>query len=100
VQVDLWELIAEELKTITGALAVSVSTYDPTDGELEVRYIAVQGQILSQASKLLGHKLVGMRMPVPPEMLRRMLSEVVPDAQADPRHFRVIDEGGRLAPRL
>ncbi len=74
---ELFELIAEELKSLTGALATSISTYDAKSQELTVEYIAVRSPILSRVNKLLGRNIIGMQIPVNPEMLKRMLTEVI-----------------------
>jgi PAS domain S-box-containing protein len=74
---ELFELIAEEIKSLTGALATSVSTYDAQSQELTVEYIAVRSPILSRANKLLGRNMIGMHMPVSPELSKRMLTEVI-----------------------
>jgi PAS domain S-box-containing protein len=72
-----FELIAEEIKSLTSALATSVSTYDAKSQNLTVEYIALRSPILSRANKLLGRNMVGMQIPVGPELLKRMLAEVV-----------------------
>ncbi len=76
-ETDLLKLIAEEIKSITGALATGISTYDAAARALTIRHIAVSGQVLAGVDKLLGGNIIGMRMPVSPDMLRHMLTEVV-----------------------
>jgi PAS domain S-box-containing protein len=73
---DLWELIAESLKSITAALAVAVFAYEPETQELVAKHIAASGRFLSAMNKHLGRNVVGFRVPVSPEMKRRMLAEV------------------------
>jgi PAS domain S-box-containing protein len=74
---NLLELIADGLKSITAALGVVVSTYDNESCELTLEYIAAQSQVLSQVNKLLGRNIVGLRVPVGPEMKQRMLTEII-----------------------
>jgi two-component system sensor histidine kinase UhpB len=74
---DIFALIAEKLRAITGALAVAISTYDAQSEELTVRHLAIRGRILSRLNKLLGRNAIGMRIPVSPEMLKRILVEQV-----------------------
>jgi two-component system NtrC family sensor kinase len=73
---DLWELIAESLKPITGALATLVTAYDPATRELVVKYIAASDWFVSMLNRHLGQSVVGFRVPVSPEMHRRMLAKV------------------------
>jgi PAS domain S-box-containing protein len=77
---DIFELTAERLKSITGALAVAISTYDARSGELTVRHLATRGQVLSRLNKLLGRNAIGMRFPVSAETLKRILTEEVTTA--------------------
>ncbi len=74
---DLFELMAEELRLITGALAVGMSTYDPETKDLTVRYVAIPGEVLSGISKLLGKNPIGIKFPVSSELYTKMISEVV-----------------------
>jgi PAS domain S-box-containing protein len=74
---DLFELIAQNLQYLTGAIAVGLSTYDPQAQALITRHVSVSGSILSRLNALLGHNVIGMRSPVSPDSLRRMLTEVV-----------------------
>ena len=46
-ETDFFRLIAETLKSITGALATSITTYDARAQELAVRHIVVDGPILT-----------------------------------------------------
>jgi PAS domain S-box-containing protein len=72
-ETDLAGLIAEKLRSITGAVAVSLSTYEARDHTTTVRHLAVSGQILSTANRLLGGNFVGLSIPVSPELLNQML---------------------------
>jgi signal transduction histidine kinase len=74
---DLLELIAEKCKSISGALAVVIATYDASSSALTARYIASNSQILAQVNKLLGRNIVGLRSPVSPELYQEMVAEIV-----------------------
>lgn len=74
---DVFAIIADELKKITGALATAVSIYTPGTQELVVKHIAVKGRLLKQVNRFLGRNLVGMKMNIPPQIRNQMLSQVV-----------------------
>lgn len=76
-ETDLFALAAEKLRRITNALAVGVTSYDPLTMELVTRYVAIDNPLLAKVNKLLGHSILKMRVPVSPDLLKRMLSEVV-----------------------
>jgi two-component system cell cycle sensor histidine kinase/response regulator CckA len=78
---QLFELIAEELRSLTGALVTSISSYNATSQTLTVEYVALSSPILSRVNQLLGRNIIGLQMPVSPDMLKRLLSEVVGTAQ-------------------
>ena len=69
--------ITDKLKEITGARVISISTYDPRKKELTVRYVSIRSEALEKVDSLLGHKMLGMKIPVSAEMHDRMMSEVV-----------------------
>jgi PAS domain S-box-containing protein len=75
--IDLFEQITQNLRYVTGAIAVGLATYDPQAEALVVRHVSVSGSILSRLNELLGHNVIGMHTPVSPDWLRRMLTEVV-----------------------
>ncbi len=77
---ECFHLIADKLKAITGTLAVSVSTYDALEQQLEVEHVAAEGWLVSRVNKLLERRIVGWRMPVSEETRARMLDEVVTTA--------------------
>ena len=75
--VDLFKLVAEKLKQITGALTTAVTAYDPQNKELTIKHLAVRKQSLIKIDKLLKRKLIGMRFPVSPAMFKWMSTKVV-----------------------
>ena len=72
---DLPKLVADKLHSITGALAVGLSTYEAQDRVLTTRYLSVSGQLLTAANRILGRSFIGLTSPVSPEALNRMLTE-------------------------
>ena len=72
-ETDIVRLIAEKLRDVTNALGVGITVYDPETRTLTTKHIAVSGQILSAANRLIGHNLVGMVNTVTPEMEKQML---------------------------
>jgi PAS domain S-box-containing protein len=78
---DLWTLIGDSLKSITGALATGVTAYDPATKELVLEYLAADDRFLSVLNRHLGRHAIGFRTPVSAEMHRRMLTEVSRVAQ-------------------
>jgi two-component system NtrC family sensor kinase len=75
--VDLFELIAQKLASITGAMAVTISTYDATDEALTLRHCIFPGSNLDLVNKLLGRNVIGLKMPVSPDMHDLMLAEII-----------------------
>jgi signal transduction histidine kinase len=73
-EVDLPKLIADRFRSLTGVRAVSISTFDPNNNELTIRYISVDGGLLSALNKLLGRNVIGMTNPVSLAVLQDMLT--------------------------
>ncbi len=76
-EADLAGLIAAKFAAITGALGVSVATYEREVSALVVRHVVVAGPILSKMNEMLGRNVIGLATPVTPDTYRRMLTEVV-----------------------
>jgi PAS domain S-box-containing protein len=76
-ETNLVALIAEKIHAATDALAVGISIYDPREQTLTLEYLAVSGTVLSAVSKILGRNVIGLKIPVSPDLLKRMLTEVV-----------------------
>ena len=77
---DLYRRIAEELRSLTGALAASFSTYDPDNRELVIKVVAAEGGLIARANEILGQRIIGHRSPVSERMYQRMIDEVVTTA--------------------
>ncbi|MFT3894754.1 MAG: ATP-binding protein [Anaerolineales bacterium] len=76
-ETDIIQLIAEKLRSITHAIGVGITLYEPARRILTIKHIAVSGQVLTIANQLVGFNLVGMETPVTPEMERHMISGTV-----------------------
>ncbi len=76
-ETDLVALIAERMRAATNALAVSVSIYSPREQSLALRYLAVPGAILSTLNRIWGRNIIGLKITVSPDLVKRMLTEVV-----------------------
>jgi two-component sensor histidine kinase/PAS domain-containing protein len=77
--VDILNLIAEGLRTLTGALVTSLCTYDSEARMLTVKHIACDNQALQVLSKRYPTLLAGHSIPVSPAFLGRMLSNTIHD---------------------
>jgi PAS domain S-box-containing protein len=74
---DLYILIADRLKAITGALAVSVSIYNDDERTLVVKRVAADGGVISRINDMLDREIVGFRTPVGEDTYARMATEIV-----------------------
>jgi PAS domain S-box-containing protein len=74
---DPFELIADSLKAATGAAAVGISSYDTQTQELTIRYLSASSQVLGKLDELLGRSVIGMRIPLIPDVHTQMLTEIV-----------------------
>jgi PAS domain S-box-containing protein len=72
-----FELIAESLKAVTGGMAVGISSYDTQTQELTIQFLSASNQILSELDELLGRSVIGMRIPLIPDVHTQMLTEIV-----------------------
>jgi two-component sensor histidine kinase len=75
--VDILEIIAEELKSLTGALMTGVALYDPEAKALVIKYIACSGPVLTGLNNFFGPRVIGTKLPVSPEQLDQMLNQVI-----------------------
>ena len=79
--VDILEIIAEELKSITGALLTGVSLYDPEERVLIIKHVICSGPVLNRLNSFFGPQLIGTKLPVSPEQLDQMLNQVIGEPQ-------------------
>lgn len=77
---DMFAPAANKLRQLSGAVAVSISTYDPASQDLLVRHVSIAEQQSSVVVRLLGRRLEGMRLKVSAEMRQHMLSDRIGDA--------------------
>lgn len=76
-QDDIFKLIAEELKAITGSLITGIAIYQPETQILVMKHVACSNRIMAQLVDLLGQTLIGLQISVSPDRLRRMSTEVI-----------------------
>ncbi|MBD3285099.1 PAS domain S-box protein, partial [candidate division WOR-3 bacterium] len=74
---DIFPIIGNALKEITGAMAVAVSIFDTETNNLITKHIAIKSGLLKQAAKLLGDIPLGMKMKIDQAMYDRMMETVV-----------------------
>ncbi|MBK9926991.1 MAG: PAS domain S-box protein [Anaerolineales bacterium] len=74
---DILKLITGKLLGITNALGVGITIYDSLTRTFTIKNVTVSGQVLSAANQLVGHNLLGMVIPVSPEVEARILTEKV-----------------------
>lgn len=76
-EADLLPILAEALRSISGAMATSISLYDAGARQLVVQAIVPGGKFLPRVAQIVGRDLVGLRVPVSAELYRQMLTEVI-----------------------
>ncbi len=76
-EADLLSLIAESLRGLTGAMAVSISLYDPDTQDLVLTTVVPTRPYLTRLASLLRHKPLGMRFRVSRELYQEMLDTVL-----------------------
>lgn len=81
---DIHKIIAEELKAITGALMTGVSLYDPEERVLVIKHVACSCSVLTGLNTFFGPQVIGTKLPVSPEQLEQMLSQVIGEPQGLP----------------
>jgi len=72
---DVYKLVCEKLKSITGALFTGITSYDAQRQELKVEHISTDSKFLITANKILGRKVKELRIPLKPCDIEQMLSE-------------------------
>ncbi|MEJ2210542.1 MAG: PAS domain S-box protein [Anaerolineae bacterium] len=76
-EVDALPILAEALRSISGAMAVGISLYDAGSHELVVRTIVPGARLLPRVAQILGRDLIGVRVPVSHELYQEMVTEVI-----------------------
>lgn len=76
-EADLLSLIAESLRGLTGAMAVSISLYDEETQDLVLTRIVPSRPYLNRLASLLRRKPLGLRFPVSRELYQDMLDTTV-----------------------
>lgn len=76
---DILNLIAEGLRTLTGALVTSLCTYDSETRMLTVKHVVCDSHVLETFSQRFPNILAGQSISVSPAYLGRMLSNTIHD---------------------
>ena len=72
-----YRLIAQELREITHAQGVAVSTYDPQEHALIVRHLAGCEEQIERFNTLLGQEIIGLYLPVRESLYAQLAEELV-----------------------
>jgi len=72
---DVYRLVCETLKSITGALFTGITSYDSRRHELKVEHVSADSTFISKASSILGQKVDELRIPLERSYTEQMLSE-------------------------
>jgi len=100
---ECFQLLADKLKIISGAVAVNASAYDTTEQQLVVKYVSAEGWLVSRASRLLARRIVGWAVPVSDDTYARILDETVTTVSSLPETtFGMVPEpvAGRIQKAL
>ena len=76
-EADALPILAEALRSISGAMATGFGLYDADTRELVVRTVVPGTRFLPRVAQMLGRDLVGVRLPVSPELHHEMVTEVI-----------------------
>jgi len=74
---DLFRIIAQSYKNLSGAVIATSSVYDPKSRSLRVLSISGEDDLLRRAESLIGMRVSEMSFAVPDEILAEMLSQVI-----------------------
>jgi len=72
---DIYKLVCEKLKSITGALFTGITSYDVQRQELKIEHFSTDSKFIITANKILGRKVKEFRIPLKPRYIQEMLSE-------------------------
>ena len=79
---EMYKLIGDRLKAITGAVGVIVNSLDPDKNVLTVEYVNIPADLLSKANAIIGRKVKKLRFPVRERDVERILCEKVTRVQS------------------
>ncbi len=74
---DHFRLIAQELREITRAQSVAISTYNPQEHALIVRHLAGCEEQIERFNTLLGQEIIGLYQPVRAALYVQLVEELV-----------------------
>jgi len=76
-QVNLYQLLADKLKVTFGAVAATISLYDPKSKALNLKHISIASGDLIKIAPFLNQTMDSFNVPVSPDIYEVMLKEVV-----------------------
>jgi len=74
---DIYGLLAERLKAVSGADVVGTGEYLPDRQEIRIRRLVLKSDLLARVNELLGRNILELRMPVAPDVYARIVQDTV-----------------------
>ncbi len=74
---DIHKVIADWLKQMSKAVAVSVSSYNSAESYMQIRYISTDNWLLEKVNKIINSNIYELKMPVSNNTRQEMLEDVV-----------------------
>lgn len=74
---DIYKTITRRLMDITGSIAVTLGVYDPETGEIIIKHLETDSNLLNQAKKILGYSPAEIRAKVTSEIYDTIITERV-----------------------
>lgn len=72
---DIYNIVCENLKNITGAIFTCITSFNPRTQELVIERFITNSILITKAQKILGGKIENIRIPLDPENIQEMLTE-------------------------
>ncbi len=71
------EIIAKQLRQLSGAVAVMVSNYDPDKSALYVRFVDTDSSVFRQVSRILGGRIDSIPIPLRDKTYQEIIQQVI-----------------------
>ncbi len=71
---EVYKLVCEKLRGITGALFTAITRFDSQGLELKVEHFSTDNKFITKANKILGRKVKKLRITLKPQNIELMLS--------------------------
>lgn len=76
-EVDIYPMMADKIREITGAFAVNLSVFDDTRSEMQQRALSIESKLIKRIEDILGKGLMSLTYKVDPEIKRSMMKDVI-----------------------